>query len=346
MGKIGILTFNRPINYGAVLQAFALKTVLSSYTETDIINYYCPYIEDFYNPFNNFIKGIVRTVVFGKRNKRFKKFIAKISTQTLYDKQSIRNAEYEKIVVGSDQVWNYGCSGNDETFLLPDMDVKKYSYAGSFGVSELPENEVPFFKKHLADFRYISVREKTGQDICKNQLGLSSEIVLDPTLLLTKADWEKHFNVSPTAKKNYVLLFAFKHTDTLHTTAKKVSEQLGLPVYTILVKMTEKFGDKVISNAGPKEWVELFFNASFIITDSFHGTAFSVNFNKPFYSFAHNARSSRLTDFLGALGLQDRLNPSLENVNTEAIIDYSSVNKILEDERQKSFAFIEKIIHD
>ena len=110
--------------------------------------------------------------------------------------------------------------------------------------------------------------------------------------------------------------------------------------------MANFFGDKMITGAGPNDWAELILNASFIITDSFHGTAFSVNFNKPFYSFAHNARSSRLTDFLGALGLQDRLNPTLENVNAKAIIDYSSVNKILEDERQKSFAFIEKIIHD
>lgn len=345
MKKIGILTFNRPINYGALLQAYALKTVVSSYAETDVINYYCPYIEDFYNPFNNFIKGIVRTIVFGKRNKRFKKFIAELSTEDVYNKQSIRDVTYNKIIVGSDQVWNYGCSGNDETFLLPDIQTQKYSYAGSFGVSELPDEQVPFFKKCLSDFRYISVRERTGQDICKQQLGLESELVLDPTLLLTKQDWAQRFQPL-SAKKGYVLIFAPKHNETLQSTAKKLAQQLRLPIYNLSVEVTNRFGDKVIKNAGPKQWVELFYNASFIVTDSFHAMAFSINFNKPFFVFTNNNRSSRLADFLGMLGLQNRLNPSFEEIDATAKIDYESVNNVLENERKKSISFIEKIIND
>ena len=258
---------------------------------------------------------------------------------------SIIEGDHDKIIVGSDQVWNYGCSGSDETFLLPDIETKKYSYAASFGAAELPEKQVPFFKEQLSKFRYISVREKTGQEICKKQLGLSAEVVLDPTLLLTKEEWAERFHIQSKSKK-YILVYSLGISVPLKNVARKMSKILGLPIYNISVIVKDFFGDKVIKNAGPKEWVELFHNAAFVVTDSFHGTAFSVNFNKPFYAFANNERASRIVDLLDTLGLQNRLNPTLEEVNPDTEIDYVSVNKKLEVERKKSIAFIEKIIND
>ena len=346
MKKIGILTFNRPINYGALLQAAALKEKASCFGETEIINYICPYIENMYNPFNgNKLKGILRWIVFHKRDKKFCAFIKEISSEKIYDKVALRQTDYEKIIVGSDQVWNYGCSGNDETFLLPNIETKKYSYAASFGGAELPEQQVPFFKEYLSKFRYISVREKTGQDICKKQLDLSAEVVLDPTLLLTKGEWAERFHIQIKNKK-YILVYAFEKSKALTAVAKRMAKLTGLPIYNISISTKDFFGNKVIKNAGPKEWVELFYNAAFIVTDSFHGTAFSINFNKPFYAFASNNRASRIVDLLETLGLQNRLNPTLEEANPNTEIDYNSVNEKLEEERKKSIAFIEKIIND
>lgn len=346
MKKVGILTFNRPINYGAVLQAVALKEKVSCLDETEIINYICPHIEKTYKPFNgNKLKGIIRFILFRKRDKKFRVFIKEISSEKVYDKESLSKAEYQKIIVGSDQVWNYGCSGSDETFLLPDIETKKYSYAASFGVAELPEDQVSFFKEHLSQFCYISVREKTGQNICRAQLGLNAEVVLDPTLLLNGHEWAEKFSLV-SRKKKYVLVYSLGINARLRNVAKQVAQRLGLPICNISTSAKDFFGNKVIKSAGPKEWVELFHNAAFVVTDSFHGTAFSVNFNKPFYAFANNERASRIVDLLDTLGLQNRLNPTLEEVNPDTEIDYVSVNEKLEVERKKSIAFIEKIIND
>lgn len=344
--KIGILTFNRPLNYGALLQAVALKEKVAFFKEAEIINYVCPYIENLYRPFNGGIfKGFVRQIFFGRRNKKFKKFIKEISTKRLYNKENIERIDYEKIIVGSDQVWNYSCSGNDEVFLLPNIEVKKYSYAASFGVNELPNEQTAFFKEKLLDFRYIAVREKTGQDICKNQLGLSAEVVLDPTLLLNQNDWDERLNIKH-YKKAYILVYTLGPNKKVKEAAQKISKQLRIPIYNISTSAKVLFEKNLITTAGPREWVELFYNASFIVTDSFHGTAFSINFNKPFYSFASNSRASRIVDLLDTLGLQSRLNPTLEGVDPKTEIDYVSVNEKLEVERKKSIAFIEKIIND
>jgi len=346
MKETGILTFHRAVNYGAALQAIALKEKISFYTQTEIINYICPYIENYYKPFNkNLLKGIIRFLLLKKRDKRFEKFVSKMSSEKIYNKVDLHNAEYEKIIVGSDQVWNYGCSGADEAYLLPNVNTKKYSYAASFGVSELPKEQVPIFKECLSTFRFLSVREKTGKEICKKQLGLSAEVVLDPTLLLTKREWADLLKLLE-KPKGYVLMYSLDINKKIKETAKKVSKQLRLPIYNITISSKDFFGNKTIKNAGPKEWVELFYNATFIVTDSFHGTAFSVNFNKPFYSFANNERASRIVDLLDTLGLQKRLNVDLEDINAQDQLDYISVNEKLEEERKKSNSFIEKIIND
>ena len=309
MKKIGTLTFNRAINYGAVLQAFALKKKLEAYNEdVEVINYFQPHVESVYSCKGK--RGFIRYLFFNRRNRKFRKFNKEISSEKIYDKESIKQANYDKIIVGSDQVWNYFCSGGDETFLLPNIKAKKYSYAASFGVGELSENQIGVFKENLSQFNYLSVREKTGQDICKNQLGLSADVVLDPTL------------------------------------AKYISKLKGLPIYNISVKVKDFFGNKVIKNAGPKEWVDLFYNATYIVTDSFHATAFSINFNKQFYSFAINNKASRIVDLLNMLGISERLNPDLDNLDLSKEIDYRLVNEKLDEERKKSVAFIDKIIND
>ena len=157
------------------------------------------------------MKSILRILQFRKKYRRSRVFIKDVATEKIYQREDLIRGEFqgEKIIVGSDQVWNYNCSGNDTTFLLDWCETsKKYSYAASFGVAELPEQQVPFFKEQLSKFRYISVREKTGQDICEKQLGLSAEVVLDPTLLLTKDEWANRFCIQAKDKK-YILVYSF-----------------------------------------------------------------------------------------------------------------------------------------
>lgn len=343
---IGILTYNRAINYGAVLQSFALKEFLSRYDNCDIINYKNAHIEKVYTYQNeNLLKKTLKNLLFGERNKKFRRFTSEISTEKIYHKDELDSLAYDKIISGSDQVWNFNCSGGDDTYLLPNtIKAKKYSYAASFGLSRIPDVQVEKFKENLSRFRYISVREKTGQDICREQLGLASEVVLDPTLLLTKSEWESKLNIRKT-KKKYVLVYAFELNDTIRQTAKLIAKQYDLPIYTVPTRFKDSF-EKTMRNAGPKEWVELFYNAAFVVTDSFHGTAFSINFNKPFYSFAKNERASRIVDLLNLLKINERLISDASEVCSESEIDYVRVNELLDVEREQSISFIEKIIND
>lgn len=344
--KVGILTFNRAINYGAVLQAYALKSVLAPRLNVEIINYVSPSIEKLYKPFSGSkIKGIVRFITFNSRDKKFKRFIGEMSSSKLYCKTDAALLPYQKIIVGSDQVFNYTCSGGDEFFLLPDYNGKKYAYAASFGISELPVGQVEYFKTQLQKFKYLSVRERSGANICNKQLNLSAEVVLDPTLLLTKTEWASGRNLKESNKK-YVLLFTLENNENLKRVAKKISKQLKIPVYNVAYSVKDFFGNKVIKNAGPDDWLSLVYNAAFVVTDSFHGTAFSVNFNKQFYSYAKNNRASRIVDLLNMLGLKNRLNVPYEELDANEIINYNSVNGALNEERAKSKLFIEKIVND
>lgn len=350
MKKVGILTFNRAINYGAVLQAFALKNALNKYRDTEIINYKNEKMENVYSlSSKNVIKTILKRIQFSKKNKRFYQFIDENATEKKYDKNNFDSVEesFDKIIVGSDQVWNFTCSGDDKAYLLEGVsdEVEKYSYAASFGVSELPKGQVELFKGDLSKFEKLSVREETGKKILKEQLGLESTVVLDPTLLLDKGEWHDNLKIGETGKK-YILTYFLDNDEELKEIANAISKKTGLPIYNITTSTKSFFGDKVIKNAGPKEWIEYFYNAEFIVTSSFHGTAFAINFEKQFYTYAKNNRASRIVDLLSSLGIESRRISNADDVDLSKQINYAQVNEKLNGERKKSFEFIESIINE
>ena len=223
--------------------------------------------------------------------------------------------------------------------------MKKYSYAASFGVSSLPQEQVDVFAKNLSRFEKVAVREETGKRILKEQLNIESTVVLDPTLLLDKNKWCESLNIDQ-LKKKYILTYFLDTDDELKEIASAVSKKTGLPIYNITTSTKSFFGDKVIKNAGPKEWAEYFYNAEFIVTSSFHGTAFAINFEKQFYTYAKNNRASRIVDLLSVLGLDDRCISNANEIDLSTKINYDEVNIKLNEERKKSFEFIESIIND
>lgn len=350
MKKIGILTFNRVINYGAVLQAYASKTVFNNYTKTEIINYKNENIERAYSLYSkNIIKRFFKHLQFSKKNKKFYDFINGNATSKTYNRENFASIEenFDKIVVGSDQVWNFTCSDADTTYLLDGVseNVKKYSYAASFGVQELPKDQVSLFEKNLSKFEKLAVREETGKKILKEQLGLESTVVLDPTLLLNMREWHDNLKIGETGKK-YILTYFLDNDEELKKIANAISKKTGLPIYNITTSTKSFFGDKVIKNAGPKEWVEYFYNAEFIVTSSFHGTAFAINFEKQFYTYAKNNRASRIIDLLKTLNIEERRISNADEIDLNKRINYREVNETLTEERNKSFEFIESIINE
>lgn len=349
MKDIGILTFNRAINYGAVLQAYALRTVLSDLADTEIVNYKSPHIERLYHTFRGTPAALARAIVFRKRNRRFRAFTKEISSPEIYDAKSVRGAPYERLLVGSDQVWNLACTGGDLAFLPLGMPQKKtYAYAASFGLCRLPEEQVPLFRRALEPMAVRSVRERTGADICRDQLGLEVPVALDPTLLLTDAHWRAFAAAGKNRpkKEKYLLLYTLTGSEEVKAAATAVAKRLGLCVYNLTVSLRDRTGDLRVRDAGPREFVSLIAGADCLVTDSFHGTAFALNLGVPFYSFARNERASRILDLLSAVGLSERANPSEATLAAVAPIDFDAAQKRLERECKASLEIIEKIAKD
>ena len=345
--KIGILTFNRAINYGAVLQALALKQVLQKNTDfVEIINYKCDYIEKTYSFKNDhFFKRILKTILYFKKNKKFKHFISKISSEAEFTKGTIKkcNDIYDIVIVGSDQVWNANCNGHDYTFLLEWFEKKKYSYSASFGLSSIPKNEVAIYKKALSSFDGVSVREETGKRICANQLDINAIVTIDPSLLLDKNEWISLLELKCNSQ-SYILIYAFLIDENIKTIALKIKNKYKLPIYVINTSIKNKFGDKLFNNSSPKEFVELIYNAKFIVTDSFHGTAFSINFNKEFFVVAKNDRSSRILDLLSLLDLKDRSCDKNTEINQIEKIDYNKISGCLNRNIKLSLNYLKSIV--
>ena len=350
--KCSIITFHNVINYGAVLQAFALKKVLGSYCSASIYNHKNILMKRQYsiNPFRE--KGLKKIILSALifPSKAVQKFnFYRFSRKYLLDNKPTRNETF--YITGSDQVWNYDCSYGDKAYFLDfvDDDKLKNSYAASFGFDEVPLEYEDEYKTLLQGFNNISVREKSGQGIVKKLLNRDADIVLDPTFLLTKEEWRKSF-CNKKINQKYILVYAFHISDNMRRFLDRLSNEKGLPII-VLMPMPDPRNIDRIDNAiyrcsvSPETWVNYFYNAEYIVTNSFHGAAFSINLNKKFFvELKNDNRNSRITDMLNDFGLNDRYLDISCDLDRE--IDYDVVNDILEKKREESIRFLEKTVYN
>lgn len=379
MKKIGIITILKTNNYGAELQAYATQAILNKLGyKAEIIDYL------FYkNPghkktkaskpsFNHGLKKrlteklypIIAKIKAGsnssdnkKRCERFDCFhtdnTAMSPTYRTFEELYSQKADYDVYMVGSDQVWNPGIHSS----LLPYMltfapeGKKRVAYASSFGVSAIPQEQQWLYKKYLPQFTSIGVREKNAVEMVKDLADKEATWVLDPTLLLNKEDWMKVAKETYGNKNNYILLYELTECPYILELAKHFREKNGMEIIRICKNASVEDKDTSVKNiidAGPAEFVNLFANAGMIITNSFHGTAFSINFGKEFYTVtpARKHNNSRQQSILQLFELQKRLIPEntpIEQISTEKI-DYSTVARKLHEEREKSILFLTNAI--
>ena len=382
--KIGIMTICKCNNYGAELQAYATQAIIRQMgCDPEIIDYIyykswrfkdtkmsrpfmamsfierikyglkyrvVDFLADFLFPY--FIPVLKRRKekfsVFHQINSKFGRCYK--SMDELYKKPP----QYNVYMTGSDQVWNPSALSSIEPYFLSfaPKGTKKVSYAASFGISELPAILESRYKKLLSEYDYIGVREKSGCDMVKQICGMDSTWVLDPTLLLSKKDWNrigKPYNKTP---KQYVLIYQLSTSQTIVRLARQISKEKGIPVLRITKRAyctKRDAGIRNILDAGPEEFVSLISGACVVLTNSFHGTAFSINMEVPFWTFIspHNSNNSRIKDLLELLGLQDRMlrdDQNIEIVNLFAGIDFKRVMDILMSARNKSVSFLRKAI--
>lgn len=359
--KIGILTFHYAHNYGAMLQAYSLVTFLrlKGY-EAQIIDYRLPFIYDLYELLdfkgffkryrrrNNVLIALLKSVKnFSKhKNKsqkwyRFEDFLdnSLIKTSRVYSSEEINTLNFDCIVCGSDQIWNGSLTGQLEPLYFCEglTAPNKISYAASNGNEKVEKNEWELFKNYISNFSKVSVREKGLADFLRSK-GIANTVVLDPVFLLDKQVWQGLCNFVPV--KRYLLTYSFNENPEFFVEAKKLADKKHFQLVCFLFKRNESLSADIIQivNGGPKEFVSYFNEVSFVVTNSFHGTAFSVLMQKQFYTVPPLRGRERVDSLLSVLGLSNRIVSA--DFDDTAIIDYHVVYDKLNLLRKKSWNFL------
>lgn len=363
--KVGIITFHDALNYGAILQGYALQEALVNLgADANIINYRNEYSVKEYASFDIkrikspklLIKEVLRYPVRKKKHKNVQGFsdnFYRLSEKECFNNEDLKslNNQYDSFITGSDQVWNYDMRGFDKAYFLDFVEdsKKKNSYAASFGVSEIPEDLKSTYEKLLSDFNHVSIREKQGQVLYKELVDKESSLNVDPSLLLNREQWLKIAKY-PKINKKYILVYALINTPTLFKFISNLAKDTGCEVVFIGSYLKTKYsGAKYINAPSPDEFVGLFANAEYVVTNSFHGIAFSINMNRNFFAELQPPpakRNSRLENLLDLVGLRDRLIKDGKHKNIKLEIDYSIVNEKLNEERSKSIKYLKEIISE
>lgn len=366
--KVGILTFHNAINYGAILQVYALKhSVQKIGLSAEVINYQNIHVSDmakkrkikkYLNP-KKIAKFLLLDIPFNKKIKSFGDFSKKYLelNEKIISREDLKilNNKYDKFIVGSDQVWNIKITNYDTTYMLDfvEENYKKTSYAASIGIKDLNEKDKNYFKHNLNKFSNISVRENEAKNLLyTNELVEKSKIihtVLDPTLLLNKEEWANTFNLAVTEnqREKYMLVYAFLDYNYLKEIAIDIAKKKNLKIYWITASLEYDKKIKYIRDSSPIQFLELFYHADYILTNSFHGTAFAINFNKDFnveLLVSNSKVNSRMENLLKLMDLNDRIVSEKNGIYTSKMINYERVNNILENERNNSLNYLQNAL--
>lgn len=352
--KIGILTLSSAENYGAVLQSHSLCKFLNDhYGYTEIIDFVPDFMAGRYpifwlnkeNPYK-FLKSFVGALLYFpillKKRKRFNHFRYKESVYSRKKYYGVFDEDvYDQYIVGSDQVFNLELTKYDEEFFLPHIkdNSKKNIYAASLGVTVPDEKSRIMLGEYLRDFNNISIREKTGCKIVNSLLNKDiAKQMCDPTFLNDKKYWESKC-ATKLHNKKYILIYTFKNLDTCIDICNMLDQNLDvLYINNDLKRYNSRI--KNVRSVGPREFLSLIRNAEYVITDSFHGTVFSIIFNINFYSILYPGTESRFKDLLSDLELDSRIVCGSIDINP---IDYTRVNKSIETMRRKSKEYFDSI---
>lgn len=365
--KIGIMTFHRAINYGALLQAYALQeTMISLGVKCEIIDYRNPLMEDLYRvkTFGECtgIKDHISWMLKVSSNKRsydaFEKFrrdYLRLSPKVYADGHDLSscNGEYDRIICGSDQVWNYKALNFDKNYFLDFIADRwiKCSYAASFGVDIIPEEYTEEYRRLLLDYSHLSVRERQGCDIVYDICGIRPEQHIDPVFLLSRETWAERMACTNNTNNRYILVYSFELTDTMKKFIENLAKETGCEIL-VLGRSFRKILNvpyKNIYSISPREFVGYLFNASYVVTNSFHGTAFSIIFNKEFFIellVSSNYVNSRLENILEVMNLESRkITANYKEGNLiEDKVNWDTVNEIINMEQKKSLYYLESLI--
>ncbi len=362
--KIGILTFPNSKSYGATLQMRALYHVCQDLGyDVEILNYHNLWMkqEKHTELFQGTDKGaawakkMAADLIHTRMIRRFSKFegqMNKYPRRATSDKTRLPQiaARYAAVICGSDQVWNPDIINFDRSFFLDfcGPETARISYAPSFGVEQLPDDFGKEVSEELKKFHSISVREKAGQQIVHTLTGNEPQIVVDPSLLLDAEQWRSYETKYSRADGDYILYYTIRGSKTLWEHCLKLAEKTNMKILriggNIIKKHTKKQANvEYVCDIGPDEWLYLVRNARYVVTNSFHGTAFSVNFRKSFYVEFSSLTNSRLSNIINMLSLEDRvLTADTEILPSDP--DFTKAEEALSKQKTDAVNFLEQAL--
>ena len=382
MSKIGLCLAYSGQNYGMLLQAYATQQLLEEMGyDTEIINYIAGKKRK--------VRWDPGLIVFGwkqltkkfqrrpkcvpldaihKQNKRDRIAAGKTfraeRLHNIVDYHGIdalkkAGAEnFDAVLVGSDQQWlPVVAFSNFKTMRFVPDNVLKLSYSASFGVSKLPRYTHHAAKQFLSRIDHIAVREASGKAIVESLTEKEATLVLDPTYLLTANQWAERFPVQRPVAEPYVLCYFLGNNEESKKAARAYADKHGLKLVTILSDesvspIDVSFADEVVTGQGPNGFLNLIRHADYVMTDSFHGIAFSIIHNRQFFVFYRNkptdknSRNTRIDNILGMFDLQARLvnDPAVWLEQAHSPIDYSMVNALWKQRREHSMNYLENAL--
>lgn len=365
--KIATITFHAPNNNGSFFQAHALQHVLCNYckVENEIIDFQSEKQKSQYSllrPIHS-VRDVAKNSVslmhykaIKARNIRFDKarnhYLNMTEECSTVDEVKRIADQYDTVIAGSDQIWNTTAPDFSPAYMLPDVTPKKIAYGVSLG-SVSAESELKKYKKYLKEFSAISVREYSAKRILEELLDRDVDIVLDPTLLLEREQYDRMCNKEPLIEGDYIFFYSISYPSEVMKTVKEIANRLHMKVVTVFTSfhtiICERYGIEVRYDAGPREFLNLIKNAKLVLTNSFHGTAFSIIFNKPFYYVCKTVN--------GKLERDDRINGLLEELGIDGynigqfrvpekipVIDWKQTQRKLGQLKNESIGFLTRTI--
>lgn len=352
--KIGILTYHRAHNYGAIMQAIATRCVCNQlHHDAFYIDYWPDYHKAGYQLFSTYIfklqpsikskllyciEQLINLRKNYKRQQLFKHTIDHYISPNCLDYHS--GEQFDAVIYGSDQVWRKQSTGRFNPIYFADNPIfakKHIAYAASMGKLHSEDGDLQFLHDKLQKFDAISVREAS---LCQlvNRAGFASKVVLDPTLLLTKEDWNNTIPTRRLVKEDYLLFYNMQKNAFNYDAVERFANSKGLKVVEIRPDSSHK--KNVFSLIGPEEFLSLVRYSSFVITSSFHGLAFSVIYEKQFFC-SYSEKADRAKTLLSSLQLGNRLiMPGLDKLPTCENIDYKHSKLLFEHMKEESINFL------
>ena len=353
------VTFDHTLNYGSCFQAYALQTAIE---RIKVAGEQCDYelipLTDMPDhPRHHYglnDLGIVKRFLGGmflsinlRQFAKFEKSHMKYAKCASLKELPMLNKEKDAFVCGSDVIWNPDENSGLGAFYLDFAEKYKFSYAASFGKASIDDNALEKARLPLSELNSISCREKSSAEIARHLTERDVSVVVDPVVLLDQDEWN-----AVTAKKEerekYIFSYTTHQFPGYEEFLKKLESKTGLKtrraIYTYKPMVALKQG--ILIFRSPQQWLQQLRDAEYVVTNSFHATAFSVIFHKKFFTVVHGDKAKginvRMNDFLSELGLQDRIHSSVPGAIDTSGIDYTPVDAIIARKREESLGFLRR----